>query len=117
VKERNQPIADAFGSDRGVHLMRLDSDIILGCVATCVREGIPALPVHDELVVPRCYGSRAAEIMAKTFESLAAPVSACQVKLKAESVSHIEECCPPTTEQESPADCLEQLDCEAACDD
>lgn len=82
VKARNAPIEDAFGSDIGVKLMRLDSEIILGCLKTCALEGIPALPVHDELVVPARYASRAAEIMVENFESRLPPVTPCQVRLK-----------------------------------
>ena len=68
VKSRNAHIADAFGSDMGVRLMRLDSEIILGCLQTCISEGIPSLPVHDELIVPARHASRAAEIMVENFE-------------------------------------------------
>jgi hypothetical protein len=84
VKRRNAPVADSFGRDLGVRLMRVDSDIILGCLATCICEGIPALPVHDELIVPTRYGSRAAEIMVETFEARVTPVSPCQVRINHE---------------------------------
>jgi hypothetical protein len=82
VRKRNAPVADLFGRDLGVQLMRIDSDIILGCLANCFREGIPVLPVHDELVVPTRYGSRAAEIMVENFEARVTPVSPCQVRIK-----------------------------------
>ena len=53
MKSRNAPIADAFGSDIGVKLMRLDSEIILDCLKTCASEAIPVLAVHDELLLQR----------------------------------------------------------------
>ena len=82
VKSRNAPIADAFGSDLGVKLMLVDSKLILSCLKACTAEAIPALPVHDELVVPARYASRAAEIMVENFERHLSPVSPCQVRLK-----------------------------------
>jgi hypothetical protein len=82
VKSRNAPIANAFGTDIGVKLMRLDSEIILDCLKTCISEAIPVLPVHDELVVPARLACRAAEIMVQNFESRVSPVTPCQVRLK-----------------------------------
>jgi hypothetical protein len=81
VKSRNAPIADAFGTDIGVKLMRLDSEIILDCLKACISKAIPVLPVHDELIVP-ARASRAAEIMVESFETRASPVTPCKVRLK-----------------------------------
>lgn len=82
VKSRNAPIADAFGSDIGVKLMRLNSEIILDCLKTCASEAIPVLAVHDELVVQARHANRATEIMVENFERRLSPVSPCQVRLK-----------------------------------
>jgi hypothetical protein len=82
VKMRNAPIADAFGSDVGVRLQRLDSEIILGCLHTCISEGIPSLPVHDELVVPARHANRVTEIMVENFETRLSPMTPCLVRLK-----------------------------------
>jgi hypothetical protein len=82
VYDRNPRIADAFGSDAGVKLMRLDSEIMLGCLRSCASRQIPALPVHDELIVPAQYAGLAAEIMVQNFEARVFPVTPCQVRTK-----------------------------------
>jgi hypothetical protein len=82
VQFRNTPIADAFGRDLGVKLMRIDSELILACLKTCISEGILGLPVHDEIIVASQHASRVAEIMAETFESRLSTVTPCQVRLK-----------------------------------
>ena len=82
IAKRNAPIADYFGRDLGVRLMRTDSDIILACVEQCLRDGFPVLPVHDELIVPARYGSRAVAIMVEKFETRLRPKTPCQVRLE-----------------------------------
>ncbi|MFC4172394.1 hypothetical protein ACFOYU_10015 [Microvirga sp. GCM10011540] len=49
---RHAPIRADFGRDRGVRLMRIDSDIMMAILTRCVKGGIPAFPVHDSVVVP-----------------------------------------------------------------
>ncbi len=80
VCRRNAAIERAFGTDAEVRLMRIDSDIILECLRMCIRAGIPALPVHDELIVPVRHGDRAVEIMIGAFESRVKPITPCRVK-------------------------------------
>ena len=49
---KNTDIAVAFGSDAGVRLMRIDSELILGALRAANDDGFGALPVHDSLIVP-----------------------------------------------------------------
>lgn len=51
--QRHADVADAFGSDEGIHLMRTDSEIAVGVLQQCQRRDIPVLPVHDSFIVPQ----------------------------------------------------------------
>jgi hypothetical protein len=53
IVQRHADVADAFGSDEGIHLMRIDSDIAVGVLQECQRRSIPVLPVHDSFLVPQ----------------------------------------------------------------
>ena len=70
IRAKHSVISDMFGSDIGVRLMRIDSDLILRAVKRCLTEGIPVLPVHDSLIVPARLGDRAEEIMREAFATL-----------------------------------------------
>jgi hypothetical protein len=67
LREKHPGIASAFGSDNGAGLQYRDSEIIREVTAKCAREGISALPVHDELIVPAKYEGRVSELMVQTF--------------------------------------------------
>lgn len=63
LMERHKPIRRFFGSDCGVYLQRLDGEMMLNILSVLAQEGIPALPVHDSVIVPQSAQSRAAEVM------------------------------------------------------
>ncbi len=69
IEKRHKPIADAFCSDAGVRLMRVDSELILGALRAANDEGISALPVHDALIAPSHSIDGAAEKMVEAFET------------------------------------------------
>jgi hypothetical protein len=52
IVHRHTDVADAFASDEGIHLMRMDSDIAVNVLMQCQRRDIPVLPVHDSMIVP-----------------------------------------------------------------
>jgi len=79
---KHKPVADAFCSDAGVSLMRIDSDITLDAVRSCQAQGISTLPVHDSLVVPARQADHAAEIMVKAFGARFPHMSACEVRIR-----------------------------------
>jgi hypothetical protein len=62
-QKRHAPIAHYFCSGEGIRLQYLDSEIMSLILSNCVAEGIPALPVHDSIVVPEQYSARAEAIM------------------------------------------------------
>jgi hypothetical protein len=52
IREANKPIAHLFGSDAGVRLMRIDSDMATSVMEGCRKAGVPCLPVHDSFLTP-----------------------------------------------------------------
>jgi hypothetical protein len=53
AREVHHPIAHTFGRNRGMSLMRLDSDIALDILLHFAALGLPCLSCHDGFVVPR----------------------------------------------------------------
>ncbi len=88
IEKRHKPIGDAFCSDAGVRLMRVDSELILGALRASNDEGISALPVHDALIAPSHSIDRAAEKMVEAYETVVGRVNPCQIKIKGEKVPH-----------------------------
>jgi hypothetical protein len=86
---KHKAVADAFCSDAGVRLMRVDSDIALRAVKTCEAKGIPTLPVHDSLIVPARHAGQTAEIMEAAFADHFPLSSNCRVKIKSPSVQSV----------------------------
>ena len=67
LMEHHKPIRRFFGSDCGIFLQRLDGEMMLHILSVLAQEGIPALPVHDSVIVPRHAQNRAAEVMQTTY--------------------------------------------------
>lgn len=67
LMERHRVIRRFFGSDCGVYLQRLDGEMMLHILSVLAQEGIPALPVHDSVIVPRHAQNRTAEVMQTTY--------------------------------------------------
>lgn len=99
IKKRHKPISEAFCSDAGVRLMRVDSELVLGALRASNDDGIPALPVHDALIAPSHSIGRAAEKMVEAFETVVGRVNPCQIKIKEKGVPHTGEKgrCSPTS--------------------
>ena len=91
IEKRHKPIDDAFCSDAGVRLMRIDSELILGALRESNDVGIAALPVHDALIAPSHSIDRAAEKMVEVFETTVGRVNPCQIKIKVQRVPHMGE--------------------------
>ena len=67
LMERHRVIQRYFGSDCGIFLQRLDGEMMLHILSVLAQEGIPALPVHDSVIVPRHTQNRAAEVMQEVY--------------------------------------------------
>ena len=91
IEKRHRPIANAFCSDAGVRLMRVDSELILRALRASNDDGVPALPVHDALIAPAKSIDRVAEKMVEAFEMVIGRVNPCQIKIKGIKVPHMGE--------------------------
>ena len=67
LMDHHKPIQRYFGSDCGIFLQRLDGEMMLHILSVLAQEGIPALPVHDSVIVPRHTQNRAAEVMQSVY--------------------------------------------------
>jgi hypothetical protein len=67
VLVRHPEIPEAFGSDMGLVLQRRDSDLILDTTMQCYEDGIPVLPVHDELIMPARFKAEVIEKMTRNL--------------------------------------------------
>ena len=80
IKTDHTDIQEYFHSDRGIELMKIESDIAIRVMLKCVEERIEFLPIHDGFRVPRSKGERAKEIMIDCFQQKY-PKFRCKVKL------------------------------------
>ena len=79
VRAKHNPVAGAFGSDAGIHLMRRDSDIMMRALKILNADGTPALPVHDSLVVQQRHAGAATEAMSKAWAKLSPGPNAARI--------------------------------------
>jgi hypothetical protein len=63
IECKHRPIAHLFGSGIGFQLMRFESDILIGVVSQLFKIGIPALPLHDAVLVGRPHAEAAKQVM------------------------------------------------------
>ncbi|MEW5993448.1 MAG: hypothetical protein AB1744_03535, partial [Candidatus Zixiibacteriota bacterium] len=52
LADKHPRIAEKFGADAGVHLMNLDSMVTERILTRFLKQGIPALSIHDSYIVP-----------------------------------------------------------------
>ncbi|WP_425399574.1 hypothetical protein [Aeoliella sp.] len=64
------PIDDRFFSGFGVQLMTVDGQIMKGVLASLAEDNIPALGIHDAVVVRRADVDRAHEVMVEQYERM-----------------------------------------------
>jgi hypothetical protein len=71
LRAKHKLIESYFHSNAGCRLQRLDSDMVeFVLLGLFMRQGVPALPIHDSFVVPRRYEDAAREQMAEAFETV-----------------------------------------------
>lgn len=68
VYARNEAIAQFIGSDAGIGLMNIDSDMAIEVLKRCERKGIPVLPVHDSYISQKGHGDTVRGIMDDVLE-------------------------------------------------
>lgn len=63
-------LAVGIATGLGNLLQKIDSDIMLVAMRLCTDAGIPLLPVHDEVVVPRSCCAEVVEVLKKAFKTV-----------------------------------------------
>jgi hypothetical protein len=69
VTQAHPDIAHLFGQGTGLHLMFIESEIIVRTLLSLKKEGVVALPVHDSVVVGRSHERRAHDAMHDASEA------------------------------------------------
>ena len=69
VAERHPQIAQHFGSDAGIGLMRIDSSIAIDIMYSLAKEAIPCLCCHDSFIVPEHHGQHLRELMNNIYRA------------------------------------------------
>ena len=69
--EYHSDICHLFMSTKhnALHLQNMDSDIICNILTICHRRNIPAIPVHDSVIVPAKNRNTVARIMLETYKA------------------------------------------------
>ena len=70
VRARHAPIASQFGCMAGFRLMKLEGDILVAALLDLARQGVPALAMHDGLMVARSQKERAWRAMEEASRKL-----------------------------------------------
>lgn len=76
--ERHPGIAHLFGTGIGLRLMKTESDILVAALLDLFQQGVPALPMHDGIMVPASGEEAASRAMRRASMSVvgvALPVS------------------------------------------
>lgn len=63
IERKHEPIAHLFGSGLGFQLMRSESDMLIAVVSRLFKIGVPALPLHDAVLVAESQAETAREVM------------------------------------------------------
>ncbi len=69
-------------SDKGIELMKSDSDMMQQILSDCVKEGIPVLCVHDSVVVPQSGVGKVMEIMKAAYGFICGRTDNCVITIK-----------------------------------
>ncbi|WP_457153133.1 hypothetical protein [Mesorhizobium sp. P5_C1] len=78
LAERHPAIASMFGTGLGLRLMLTESRILVATLRTLMEQGVPALPMHDGIMVPASKEKEAREAMdsvAVTIVGVVLPVT------------------------------------------
>jgi hypothetical protein len=70
LAERHPGIAHLFGMGLGLRMMKTESEILLATLGQLFAQGIPALPMHDGIMVPAPSEEAARRAMARASMSV-----------------------------------------------
>jgi hypothetical protein len=65
VRTRHAPVKHLFGTGIGIHFMFTESRILVKTLLDLIDLGIPALPIHDGIMVPLSSQARVLDVMRK----------------------------------------------------
>jgi hypothetical protein len=80
IRERHKPIERSICADAGIHLMNVDAQIMMAVTTGLMADGIPAVPVHDSVIVPAQFTDQAKAKMAESWERFCGKVNPCVIK-------------------------------------
>jgi len=68
IQQRHPEIVHRFGEGIGMHIMRLESDILVEVLLTLKDQQIVALPVHDAVLVNAHHEQEVTQVMIEVFQ-------------------------------------------------
>ncbi len=63
IKRRHAPVAHRFHQDKGIKLMRQDSELVTSILRSMRRLGVVVLPIHDSFITDKRYAGHLREKM------------------------------------------------------
>lgn len=69
LKEKHEPISRLFGTGLGFELMFIESEMLIATVLHLFESGIPALPLHDAVLVAKPHAKAAKAAMESAFRT------------------------------------------------
>ncbi|MEP6828436.1 MAG: hypothetical protein ABJA10_10220, partial [Aestuariivirga sp.] len=81
IREHHAPIAHLFGQDKGMQYMWQDSEILMEVLTRLMHLGIPALPMHDGIMVQASKRELALKIMQEVAMDLLGVVLPVEAKV------------------------------------
>jgi hypothetical protein len=63
IERKHRPIIHLFGSGLGFQFMRSESDMLIAVVSHLFKIGVPALPLHDAVLVAVSHAETAKEVL------------------------------------------------------
>ena len=82
IKQSNPVLVPYFGTDAGIHLMKLDSDIINSILKSFIEKGLPVLAVHDSCVVRERDYFTCVQTMKNAYEEVMGTSINCRLETK-----------------------------------
>lgn len=82
LKEANAPIAKFFGSGAGVRLQRIDAEIMYSILRILEQWNVPALPVHDSVIVANYHERQLKDAMDFAYMTVMGPHFYCPISKK-----------------------------------
>jgi hypothetical protein len=70
LRHHHAPVAGHFGTLIGFQLQRVESDILVAVLLTCLERGTVVLPIHDAVLCGASRADEVEEVMLETFRAI-----------------------------------------------